>query len=60
MRLLVSFLVWLVLCGGAMAQSLENLIAKLPEGSYSDRAAFVAKIGARVVERGVSVLTVMC
>ena len=56
MRLLVSFLVWLVLCGGAMAQSLENLIAKLPEGSYSDRAAVVAQIGASGDERGAAVL----
>ena len=56
MRLLVSFLVWLVLCGGAMAQSLEDLIAKLPEGSYSDRAAVVAQIGASGDERGAAVL----
>ncbi len=56
MRLLVSFLVWLVLCGGAMAQSLEDLIATLPDGSYSDRAAVVAQIGASGDERGAAVL----
>ena len=56
MRLLATVLLWLVLCGGAMAQSLEELIAALPEGSFSDRAKVVAAIGASGDERAAAVL----
>ena len=56
MRLFATVLLWLVLCGGAMAQPLEELIAALPEGSFSDRAKVVAAIGASGDERGAAVL----
>ena len=39
-----------------MAQSLEELIAQLPEGSYSDRAEVVAAIGATGDDRAAAVL----
>ena len=56
MRLLAPLLLWLVLCGGAFAQSLEELIAQLPEGSYSDRAEVVAAIGATGDDRAAVLL----
>ena len=56
MRLLAPLLLWLVLSGGAFAQSLEALIAALPEGSYADRAGVVAEIAATGDARAPAVL----
>jgi urea transport system permease protein len=60
MRLLVPLLVLLGLVLGvparAQSQSLEELIAQLPEGSYSDRAEVVAAIGTTGDDRASAVL----
>jgi urea transport system permease protein len=51
--------IWLALllgCGQASAQTLEELIARLPEGSFSDRAEVVAAIGATGDDRAAAVL----
>ncbi len=57
MRRLVSLLLLcLLFAGPALAQSLEDLIAQLPEGSYSDRAEVVAAIGATGDDRAAAVL----
>ncbi len=59
MRLLASLVLMVGLLfgsGSATAQSLEDLIADLPAGSYSKRADVVAEIGATGDERAVAVL----
>ena len=59
MRLLAALTLWLGLLlasGPAVAQTLEELIAKLPEGSFSDRAAVVSQIAATGDERAAAVL----
>jgi urea transport system permease protein len=56
MRLLLPLLLWLALAGGALAQSLEALVAELPEGSFSDRAKVVAAIAASGDARAAPVL----
>ena len=59
MRLLAALTLWLGLLlasGPAGAQTLEELIAKLPEGSFSDRAAVVSQIAATGDERAAAVL----
>ncbi len=57
MRFLAALLGLLLLAGApAFAQSLEELVAKLPEGDYSDRAEVVAAIGASGDPRAATVL----
>ncbi len=59
MRLLVPILVWLaIVLGGSavMAQSLEDLVAQLSEGSYGERAEVIAAIGATGDDRATIVL----
>ncbi len=58
MRILVALIVWsgLLFASAASAQSLEELIRQLPEGSFNERAEVVAKIGASGDDRAVPVL----
>ena len=59
MRLLVSLVLCLGLvlgAGAALGQTLEELVARLPDGSYSDCADIVAAIGATGDDRAGKVL----
>jgi urea transport system permease protein len=58
MRRLASLVLgaFLLLAGPAAAQTLEELMLRLPEGSFSDRAEVVAAIGATGDERAAAVL----
>ncbi len=61
MRLLAALSLWLGLfslpsSGPALAQTLEELMAQLPEGSFSDRAEVVSAIAATGDERAAAVL----
>ena len=62
MRLISLLVLWLGLAlgaGSASAATLEELMARLPEGSYSDRAAVVMEIGATGDDRAAAVLTAL-
>ena len=57
MRLLAALAgLLLALAGPVAAQSLEELVAKLPAGDYSDRAAVVSAIGATGDPRAAALL----
>jgi urea transport system permease protein len=58
MRLLAALSLWLglLLAGSASAATLKELMAKLPEGSFSDRADVVAAIGATGDARAAALL----
>ena len=56
LALLLLGLAIVLACGPARAQTLEELIAQLPEGSFSDRADVVAAIGATGDDRAATVL----
>ncbi len=57
MRVLASLLLWLCLLGGAAAaQTLEELVARLPDGSYSDRADVINEIARTGDDRALLVL----
>lgn len=58
MRALVTLILWLGLlsASAASAQTLEELMARLPEGSFGDRAEVVAEIGATGDERALGLL----
>jgi urea transport system permease protein len=55
-RFLCLFVVFLLAILPASAQSIEDLVRQLPEGSYSDRAAVVAQLAATGDTRLVPVL----
>jgi urea transport system permease protein len=60
MRLLLIVLIWCAILphspATAQQQSLEELVATLPQGSYSDRAAVISAIAATGDERAVGIL----
>ncbi len=62
MRLIALVLAWITVALAALpagAETLEALMAKLPEGSYSDRAAVVMEIGTTADDRAASVLAAL-
>ena len=63
MRLIVSILVsgllWVLLALPSAAASLEELIARLPEGNFNDRADVVSEIAATADPRAAAVLTAL-
>ncbi len=62
MRLISLLVFWLGLAlgaGSASAETLEALMAKLPAGSYSDRADVVMEIGATGDDRAAAVLNAL-
>ncbi|PZQ47823.1 MAG: urea ABC transporter permease subunit UrtB [Rhodovulum sulfidophilum] len=58
MRILAALVLWfgILLAQSASAQSLEELVRQLPEGSFGDRANVVAAIGATGDDRAAGVL----
>ncbi len=57
MRLIAALLTWVALAGGmASAQTLEALVAQLPEGSFSEKAELVGEIARSGDERALGVL----
>jgi len=54
--LALSLLLAIGLGGGAIAQSLEELVAKLPDGGYDDRAQVVRQIAATGDPRAIEIL----
>ena len=62
MRLISLVLLWITVArrsAPAGAATLEELMAKLPAGSYSDRATVVMEIGATGDDRAAAVLTAL-
>ncbi|MFT3974754.1 MAG: urea ABC transporter permease subunit UrtB [Amaricoccus sp.] len=59
MRLIVTALLWILLALPSAAASLEELIAKLPDGSFTDRAEVVAEIAATGDPRAAAVLSAL-
>ncbi len=60
MRLILTSLIWLCLSvSGAFAQSLEELAARLADGSFSDRAAVVDEIARTGDDRAVRLLEIL-
>ena len=60
MRLLAAIVIWISLAvAPALAQSFEELVARLPEGSFSDRAEAVSALAASGDPRAAAVLRVL-
>ena len=60
MRLLAAIVIWISLAvAPALAQSFEELVARLPEGSFSDRAEAVSALAASGDPRAAALLRVL-
>jgi urea transport system permease protein len=59
MRLMLSMFLWVALAMPSAAATLEELMARLPDGSFADRSDVVAEIAATGDPRAAAVLTAL-